>query len=217
MNSDHLRKPLETIYSEKGIKEQLDKDWAYLKNAYTGIEDFWHDQFDEIKQVKYVMFSEAPLWGEKKNYIYNPETKLTQFFYKSDLEVASNTTLVSKEDFLRKLREIGFLILDLSPYALNEKDTSVNYKNISQKHYKKLILETRDQFLNNKLDLIKKKSNSDVTFIFRYLRVKNLFEPLMMEAIQKAAFNPSENGFYDIAQAGGGIDRHKLKNIITRN
>ncbi len=69
MNSDHLRKPLETIYSEKGIKEQLDKDWAYLKNAYTGIEDFWHDQFDEIKQVKYVMFSEAPLWGEKKNYI----------------------------------------------------------------------------------------------------------------------------------------------------
>ena len=100
MNLEQLRKPIETIYLEKGIKENLEEDWHYLKNAFIGIEDFWNHQFEKIPQVKYIMFSEAPLWGERKNYIYNPETKLTQFFYKSDLEVATNSELKSKEDFL---------------------------------------------------------------------------------------------------------------------
>lgn len=176
----------------------------------------WEEQFRKINKVNYVLLSKAPLWGEKKKYIYNPKTPLSQFFYKSDLEIVTDKILNNKEDFLKELNEIGFVILDLSPFPLNVKDTSINYRSIKKSDYTELVEKAALFYLTHKLNNLIKKSNIQTTFLFRYARVKNLFQNTMKNLLMENGFKLSENGISDIAQMGGGIDRQKLKNIMTQ-
>ncbi|MCP4763469.1 MAG: hypothetical protein GY870_16975, partial [archaeon] len=190
-------------------------DEKYLSVAFKEIEKIWMQNYNEITKINYVMLSEAPLWGERKNYIYNPIIKNTQFFYRSDLEFCLKETIKDKVEFINKLNAIGFIILDISPFPLNEKDTTINYRAISKHDYKSLLKDTLPFFLAEKFSLIQKKRSENLKIFFRYGRVKNTFNNLLGEIILNKRLTNSVNEIFDISQRGGGVDRNKLNSIIN--
>lgn len=216
MKWEQLRKNLEDFYNSKGLSDCFDKEENYLRNSFYEMEELWNYQFDRIKKVNYVMFSESPLWGYQKKYLYNPETNLSQFFFKSDLEFVLGKKIEHKDEFLKTLTDIGFIILDISPFVLNETDTSINYRKISKKDYKTLVNDTLKFYVNPKLSRIKEKSDDNPVFFFRYTRVKNLFSDLLFKELEKLDLISSESEILEISQNGGGIHRGKLQNIIDR-
>lgn len=217
MNWEHLKNNLENLYKNKGLIDCFEKEENYLRNSFYEMEELWNNQFDRIEKVNYVMFSESPLWGYQKKYLYNPETKLSQFFYKSDLEFVLGKKIKHKDEFLKTLTEIGFIILDISPFVLNEKDTSINYKKISKKDYKFLVNDTLEFYVKSKLKLIKEKSDDYPVFFFRYSRVKNLFSDLLFKELVDLDLISTQNEILEISQNGGGIHRDKFKKIIEKN
>ena len=212
MNLQILKTPIEIIYKRKDLMVDLENDWDYLKNAFIDIEVLWNIQFEQIKKIKFIMLSEAPLWGGTKSYLYNPETKFTQFFYRNDLAKATGCELNDKLDFLAKLREIGFIILDLSPYALNTNDTSINYRSISANDYCQLVSESRPSFFEKKLKIIKPKLSESAQFFFRYTRVQKLFDRSITDLLRDTNLITTD-ALTLISQQGGGINRIKFKKL----
>lgn len=207
---------LNKYYSRKGLIEWFERDEKYLSNAFKVIENLWFQQYDKIDKINFVMFSEAPLWGNIEKYVYNPSINNSQFFYRSDLEYSLNERINSKIDFINKLNEIGFIIIDISPYALNEKDTIINYRDISIYDYRQLLKETIPLYLSEKLDLVKKKKNKFVKYFFRYSRVREAFNDLISDILIDKKLIQTASDVLDISQSGGGINRMKLKGIIDR-
>ncbi|CAD7839912.1 MAG: hypothetical protein [Olavius algarvensis spirochete endosymbiont] len=161
------------------------------------------------------MLSEAPLWGERKSYIYNPNTMNTQFFYRSDLEFCLKEKINDKIEFINKLNSIGFIILDISPFPLNDKDTIINYRTISKNDYKSLLNKTLSIYFTEKLALILEKKSENIKIFYRYGRVKNTFNNLLGERFLEKEIINSVKEIIDISQRGGGIDRYKLNSIIN--
>lgn len=217
MEWNQLRKNLKDFYFKKGLIDCFENEENYLRNSFYEMEEMWNTQFDRIKKVNYVMFSESPLWGYQKKYLYNPETRLSQFFYKSDLEFVLGKKIEHKDEFLKTLTEIGFIILDISPFVLNETDTSINYREISKRDYKTLVNDTMKFYVNHKLTRIKEKSNNSTVFFFRYSRVKNLFSDLIFKELIELGLISSKSEILEISQTGGGIHREKFKKIIEKD
>ncbi len=138
-----LSQILSDFYYDKNVDQHFKNDEKYLSVAFKEIEKIWMQNYNEITTVNYVMLSEAPLWGERKSYIYNPAIKNTQFFYRSDLEFCLKEKIKDKVKFINKLNSIGFIILDISPFPLNGKDTNINYRAISNNDYKYLLNKIR--------------------------------------------------------------------------
>jgi len=89
---------LRQIYHRNDIVN-FEKDEIYLHNAFKFTEVLWEKQFNKISDIKIVMFSEAPLFGKKQTYLYNPDSKPTAFFYFQDLKAFptyKNTDLTPK-------------------------------------------------------------------------------------------------------------------------
>lgn len=139
MEYNKSREILRDFYAQNGILKYFERDNTYLESAFHEINEMWSRNLECIKEVKYLMIAEAPLWGKDKSYIYNPETKNTSFFYKSDLEYVLNIQIADKQDFINCCNEIGLLIIDISPFALNTEDTIINYRSISASKYRKLV------------------------------------------------------------------------------
>ena len=131
-------------------------------------------------------------------------------------------TLSSKQSFINKLNEIGFLIIDISPFALN-KNTKVNYKEnlpqskkLTSKQYKKLVSDTIPYYFIQKLRLAKKKITINKTIvIFRYVRVENAFQDILANALISEEIIKAKTDIKNIFRNGGGIDvANKLRPII---
>jgi hypothetical protein len=224
-NSSSLQE-LKQLYTRLGISdEDFERDQAYLKQSFSEMSKIWLENFEKIDKVNYIMLSEAPLWGDAKSYIYNESTPFTQFFYKSDLERALNdgTIFSSKRAFLKKLNEIGFLIIDISPFALNQK-TKLNYsensetsKKLTQGQYKRLVQATMDHYFKEKLKLAKSKlKNSKPVVLWRYARVKGAFEDILSTSLIKEGLIKTPSDIKNIWMNGGGIEvENKLKPIIN--
>lgn len=90
MDYSRCKQILHDFYSENGIIDHFERDNLYLEKAFHEINEMWFRNLECIKEVKYLMIAEAPLWGKDKSYIYNPETKNTQFFQKKDLVFPSD-------------------------------------------------------------------------------------------------------------------------------
>lgn len=163
----------------------------------------WFRNLECIKEVKYLMIAEAPLWGKDKSYIYNPETKNTSFFYKSDLEYVLNIQIADKQDFINYCNKIGLLIIDISPFALNTEDTIINYRSISANQYLKLVKNTFPFYFEQKLRTVSKKKSDSIKVFFRYARVKKRFLPLISEALIDCHFIKSVNEISDISKRDG--------------
>lgn len=100
----------------------------------------WQDNFTRIHTVQLVMLSEAPLFGHDKCYFYNPAACFTSFFHFNDAEAILGEGFANDRDFggheekklflLSRLAETGFVVLDLFPFALNEKHTQILYASV---------------------------------------------------------------------------------------
>ncbi|HET8964451.1 MAG TPA: hypothetical protein VFM99_11155 [Chitinophagales bacterium] len=216
------RQIMESFYDHLGLAEEFEKDNIYLERAFNEIRDLWIANFNKIDKVNYLLIAESPLWGHKKKYIYNPETNNTQFFYRSDLGEILNFDISDKKKFIEVCNEIGLLIVDISPFPLNIKDTKINYaKNengsvkLSKDKYRKLVSLTIPTFFERKIKLVGHKRSSDINVFFRYTRVKNAFQDLISEVLIENGLIKKQEDISDIAQRGGGIDRIKFSNIIN--
>ncbi len=218
---------LKQLYTRLGIAdEDFERDKAYLEQSFSEMSKIWLENFEKMDKVNYIMLSEAPLWGDDKSYIYNESTPFTQFFYKSDLERAldDGKVFLSKRAFLKKLNEIGFLIIDISPFALNQK-TKLNYskkseasKKITPRQYRDLVQATLVYYFNEKLKLAKSKlKNSQPIVLWRYARVKEAFEDVLSASLAQEGFINTSADIKNIWMNGGGIAvENKLKPIIKQ-
>ena len=203
MNYSRCKQILHDFYSENGVIDYFERDNLYLEKAFHEINEMWFRNLECIKEVKYLMIAEAPLWGKDKSYIYNPETKNTSFFYKSDLEYVLNIQIADKQDFIKYCNKIGLLIIDISPFALNTEDTIINYRSISANQYLKLVKNTFPFYFEQKLRTVCKKKSDSIKVFFRYARVKKRFLPLISEALIDCHFIKSVNEISDISKRDG--------------
>jgi len=62
------------------------EECAYLKSAFVATERMCAENFAEGGTVKFVMLSEAPLFGVNQRYFYNAATPFGAFFHFRDAE-----------------------------------------------------------------------------------------------------------------------------------
>jgi hypothetical protein len=181
-----LSEKLKGFYFDLKLADKFEKDEEYLRNAFEFTENLWFQQFDSIKDIKFIMLSEAPLFGTKRIYFYNPESEFTSFFYfddlrafypRQDLRNDLQTIMERKKYVINSLNGKGFIILDLFPFALNEEDTAIVYrspsketdkKKLSSPEYRKLFDLSYSGYLKPKLRLIKSKAQANLKIVHRY-------------------------------------------------
>ena len=213
---------LREFYARHDLTDCFERDNTYLESAFDEINRIWFDNLCKIDEVNYLMIAEAPLWGKSKSYIYNPATPFTQFFQKSDLEYVLNTKIRDKAEFIDRCNQIGLLIIDISPFALNTEDTIINYRGkskqnpygITKREYRLLIQETLPTFFDCKIKELVPKASSDIRVFFRYARVKNMFQNIVVDTLIASNIITSQNPILEISNPAGGINRSKFKKII---
>jgi hypothetical protein len=212
---------LRNFYKSKGLLPAFNVDYLYLKKAFEHINLLWLNNFEKIDTARFLMIGEAPLWGIHNKYIYNPETKNTQFFYRSDLGDVIGQELADKKIFIHACNKAGLLMIDISPFPLNPHNTRFNYnKNTSQSiklspgEYKKIVGDTLPAYFEKKLKMIRVKKHPEAKVFFRYARVKDAFIDLVTPALIINGFIRSANEIGDISQVGGGINKKEFGNII---
>lgn len=221
--NENMKEILRDIYGNEGIDgSRFERDYKYLAHAYSEIESLWKEQVSKIDLVRFVMLAEAPLWGDKRKYIYN-ESACSQFFRPADLkplDLRVGRRIDSKEDMLACFRDLGLIVIDILPFSLAPKKTALSYASkrgsgITSANYEKLIKETFRYHLKPKLDRIKKKSiNEDLKntiFFYRYARVMK-YHSTLSELFSKA-FDVCLDHCH-ISKRGGGVDRDKFAKLV---
>lgn len=218
------KKLLKSFYEQNGLSDTFEEDSIYLENAFNDIYEIWLNNFNHIEKVNYLMIAEAPLWGSIKKYIYNHKTNNSQFFYRSDLGDILNRHIKDKSEFIKICNEIGLLVVDISPFPLNSKDTKINYsknengsKKLGEKQYQQLVKLTVPSFFELRIKAIADKKSTDIKTFFRYARVKSNFEDIISKVLIDYRIIKTQNDIGDISQNGGGIDKTKLKEIINKS
>jgi hypothetical protein len=211
------KKILQNFYDKIGLKTKFEKDNNYLEVADREIHKIWLENFNKIDKVNYLMIAEAPLWGKEKKYLYNPAINNSQFFYRSDLGDILNKPIADKKDFIKVCNEIGLIIVDISPFAFNPQETSINYRDMTTTQYRELVSLTIPTFFEEKIKAVKTKKSENIKTFFRYARVKTTFQDLIAQVLISNNIIKTQNDIGDISQNGGGIDKNKLKKIIKDN
>lgn len=216
------REILRSFYEKNGLEIYFKNDIDYIEKSFDEIYEFWRTNFDQIKKINYLMIAEAPLWGINKKYIYNPATNNSQFFYRRDLGNVIGEMISTKQEFLKVCNKIGLLVLDISPYPLNQTDTAINYretnihsKGLTGKQYRELIKLTLPEYFEKLLELISNKKSSEIKVFFRYQRLKENFEDLIIPILIEHEFIQSKNDIGNVSQKGGCINKLKLSNILN--
>lgn len=203
----------------------------YLANAFISTERYWNNNLTNIHRIKYIMLSEAPLWGRTPpgKYIYNPaNSKGSSFLWAKNMRDALAmaqlnpiTLLQSKVDLVTEMQNLGFLIIDVSPYALNFADTTVNYPQLSRRkknNYYDLIAPTLGLHFDDKLRRIQKKlsKNEDggVKVFYRYKRIENHLSNDISSILRTHNLHILCPPLNNIFKQGGGIDIIKLSQIL---
>ena len=200
------------------IADRFDSDCAYLERAFNEINTIWLENLEKITTVNFIMLAEAPLWSKSRSYIYNPDTRHSQFFFHNDLNLALGLEEVKKSDksaFIDLMNETGLVVLDISPFAFNKKDTVLNYGEMNIEDYEYIIEKTLPSYFEEKLKLISRKKSDDCKVFFRYKRVKYSFEDLLEKPLIRHNFIKDKSEIGEISKQGGGIDREKLKAILN--
>lgn len=216
MNYSNNKKILKSFYDQNGLLSEFDKDSIYLEEAFNDMYRIWLNNFNQIESVNYLMLAEAPLWGKDKKYIYNPDTNNSQFFYRSDLGDILNKHITDKREFITVCNEIGLLVVDISPFPLNPKDTAINYRSLKTVQYQQLVNLTIPTFFEEKIKLVADKKSANIKTFFRYARVKNSFESIVSRVLIDNKIIKTQSDIGDISKNGGSIDKSKLKQIIER-
>lgn len=203
MNWNTLSTILKNLYNANNVPQNKFKsDELYLRRAFYGIEYFWLTQYLNLKDIRYVMISEAPLWGDTDAYFYNPNfTGNARFFSNKDLNYILKLNTTTRPQMINVLNKIGFLVLDVFPFAFNnKKGTATKY----QYDYKTLMgLKGINTFLNDifnsflmhKLDLIASKRGEPIKFFYRYNKVvPPIKQEIELRLLQKALIPRNQMG-----------------------
>ena len=170
---------LNRIYIKRGF-DLSENEKVYLIEAYTGINNFWRSHAD---QAKLIILGEAPLWGNNQKYIYNPAIGCSDFFQRKDLSPLLNSEIPKdKPEFLKKLDELGIVILDVSPFALNSIDTQLTYPKLTPQEYEQIIGDGWEWHLRPKFELLLEENTN---LVFRYARVQRVAETILMSYLNK--------------------------------
>ena len=83
--------------------------------------------------------------------------------------------------------------------------------------YKKLIESTVPFYFEKKIEMMKSKLSPEPKVFFRYKRVKDSFETIIGKTLIEHNVINSLEEIGDISQVGGGINKSKLKEIISNH
>jgi hypothetical protein len=196
---------------------KTEKEIKYLKEAYNFIEKLWNIQYDKIEKIKFVMISEAPLFGDDKHYFYNSNSKFKSFFHKSNMESfgIENYDILDKKEIIQKLNEKGFIILDLFMFPLNGKNTSENFRKMKKNRRKELFMISLEFYLKDKLEKIERKKSDKIKFFYRYKRLKKIIGIDFEKVLKKKELISRNTEIETISNGNMGIDNEKLKNIVS--
>jgi hypothetical protein len=209
------REVLRNFYTSCGILESFNSDNKYLESAFNAINHLWNDNFEEIENVRFLMIAEAPMWGNDRKYFYNPEAKDSSFFRKNVLGEALGIPITNKLDFIRRCNEIGLLIVDILPYALNN-NTTISYQQMRKSDYRRLLKETTPFYFRKKMMAIKKKVSNDTKVFYRYKgRVKDWSADLICPILIENGIIESATDILDVAGHNMPMDGEKLRDIIN--
>ena len=92
--------------------KNFQKDFEYLWDAFCHTEDLWSKNMQQISKVKYILIAEAPLYGEKRSYIYNHQSSGATFLGISTVRkilglLDQQITINNKPEMLSNMREMG--------------------------------------------------------------------------------------------------------------
>src|SRR5690606_10391767 len=140
------------------------------------VENLWEKNLNEnLKAIRYILLSEAPLWGREGKYIYNPDYKKDSIFFKcTDLSFAVAKAITEKNEMVRELNHSDILLIDISPFALNN-STGIDYSTLSRKkrkNYYDLLNPLVNKYLRAKFEKVKNKVQGDVKIFYRYPRIE---------------------------------------------
>ncbi len=203
---------------------------SYLHNAFIDIDVLFNNNLANLERIKYIMLSEAPLWGKQEphKYIYNLSNKKDSSFFKvknlKDAILQAGQTplqnLKTKMDLVTELNMRDFLIMDVSPYALNRYDTSINYGWLSRKkvnNYQSLLLPTLNIFFDAKMRTIYPKlisAKDKIKVFYRYPRIEKHLGTSIQSILSNYGISIMSPPLNNIFKQGGGIDIHKLSAIL---
>lgn len=196
----------------RGCALVTDEECAYLKNAFVATERMWAEHVAKVATVRFVMLSEAPLFGTAERYFYNTATSFGGFFYFQDAEAILGRGFAEgrtgKQFLLAELARAGFIILDLFPFALNEVDTpSITYRKVSPRRYRELFQQTTSLYFDRKRDLI--LQHGSPLFLFRYGTLKCRLGDLVDAELAKRNIGPT----HSVGGTNMSLDREKLKQL----
>lgn len=209
---------LQLFYRDQGAEGRVHGDSKYLKEAFEKTESLWLQQIARIDTIKMIMLSEAPLFGKEENYFYNPKTKNTAFFHANDIQALDSNLIPPKnlqqeerkQQLIDSLTGLGFVVLDIFPFAFNESNTAITYNRLSKKSYAKLLESTYQHYLSDKLDLIKKKSAGRLGFVYRYKRLKDRNEQFIAQQITKKQIPVTKKEIASIHGSNMSLSRTRL-------
>lgn len=220
MNWINIESNLKSLYQKYHLMNGFQSDRDYLKSSFEKIETMWLDTYNQIDTINIIMISESPLFGKNETYIYNKNTKPTSFFRFNDMKYLPNYEEVTQPISIYETKEIminqfiksGFITLDIFPFPLNEKDTTINYRNMSKKLYSDILNFTKESYLKPKLGLILKKTNSNSYFLYRYKRLYDKTDSHLEMVLKEIGSN---NYNVDTIHSNNiPIDREKLYNLF---
>jgi len=220
MNWNDIEKDLLKLYQKHNLLDGFDNDKKYLEYSFERIESMWLEIYNQIDFINIIMVSESPLFGEKETYIYNKQTQPTSFFRFNDMKylpnyeevTKPNTTYETKEVMINQFIKSGFITLDIFPFPLNEKDTSINYRKMSRRLYSDILNFTKETYLKPKLELLLKKTNPNSYFLYRYKRLYDKTDNHLEKVLEEIG---SDNYKVDTIHSRNiPIDREKLYNLF---
>ncbi len=182
------------------------RELEYLENAFVTCERLWSQQVARVTQPKLVVIGEAPLFGDKKSYVYSPATPQSSFLYASDFPegkiTGSHGPLQNKQILLDRMAMHGVVIVDAFPYALNPVSTpSLHFRNMSPDLYARLLERVFHDFTAVKL-----REVGSTKFAVRYART--------YDSISKVLASEGFESPLVIGKQGGGVDRVKFHSLL---
>lgn len=216
-----LSADLKNFYTSECLPtDELDS----LLEDYAEINNFWRTQMNQFSEIRLVLLGEAPLFGEKRSYFYNPSIGATAFFgYKHYDGIVGGkfgrldhkhhrTTTDRKRWLLRKMRDAGIVVLDIFPLPLN-KGTCINYGSLSDEKYKQLFNATVESYLLPKLQAVQRKGTSSTKFVFRYARLRDRIGPIFNRLFESGGFDSDQIFLGHVGSSYGNLDTELLKKI----
>lgn len=205
----------------KKYEKHFIDDVKYLEEAYYSVESLWNSNLEKFKikkNIKYVLLSEAPLWGKNNKYIYNLDAPTSQFIHVKTLINAAELDIINPQKSSDKkkllnnlLLELGIIVLDIFPFCLNN-TTGIQYRKLG-KLYKELVVL---DYLNEKMRRISKYSSGPIYFIYRYQSgIKHTLE-IVKPVVSGYTNQPS---YIDLGtgQRGGGINVNTLRYVLQNH